>query len=94
MVFLALSRRLGRTGSRWTGAVANPSRTSPTAAVNRCFHFASQDYAACFQTLPEPDTASLRAAALDYLDTFDPEKWHKEPVGTRSLSNETKHVDP
>ena len=84
MVFLALSRRLGRTGSsRWTGAVAK--RSSPTAAAAaastyRCFHFASQDYAACFQTLPEPDTASLRAAALDYLDTFDPEKWHKEPV--------------
>jgi hypothetical protein len=77
MVFLALSRRMGR--SRWTGAAIRPS---PFAAVSRCFHFASQEYAACFQTLPEPDTASLRAAALDYLDSFDAEKWSAEPVRT------------
>jgi hypothetical protein len=83
MVFLA---RMGRTSSRWTGV----NRPSPTAAVSRrCFHFASQEYAACFQTLPEPDTASLRVAALDYLDSFDPEKWYAEPVRTER----TKHVD-
>jgi hypothetical protein len=82
MLFLALSRRMGRTSSRWTGSGANRPSPTAAAAVSRCFHFASEDYEACFQTLPEPDTASLRAAALDYLDSFDPEKWYAEPVRT------------
>jgi hypothetical protein len=36
-------------------------------------------------------TASLRAAAIDYLDSFDPDKWHKEPV--RIVQNERKPID-
>lgn len=77
MVLLALSRSIGR---RWTGANSNRLRSQLPAISKRCFHFASQDYAACFRNLPEPDTASLRAAALEYMDSFDPQLWYNEPV--------------
>jgi hypothetical protein len=94
MMFRALSRRMGRTSSRWRGAMRPTAADNAVSTSRRCFHFASQDYAACFQTLPEPDTASLRTAALEYLDSFDPDKWHKEPVRMQTSSSErTKHVD-
>jgi hypothetical protein len=45
------------------------------------FHFASTEYAKCFQDLPIPDVGYLKKSAIDYLDnTFDEESWYNDPV--------------
>jgi hypothetical protein len=44
------------------------------------FHFASSDYAKCFQGLPTPDVPKLRTSATEYLDAFDKELWFNDPV--------------
>jgi hypothetical protein len=44
------------------------------------FHFATLEYAACFQRLPTPDTAMLRAATLDYLTGFNRQEWFQSPI--------------
>jgi hypothetical protein len=44
------------------------------------FHFASSEYAACFQGLPTPDTAMLRSATLDYLTGFNRQEWFQSPI--------------
>jgi hypothetical protein len=44
------------------------------------FHFATSEYAACFQGLPTPDTAMLRSATLDYLSGFDRQEWFQSPI--------------
>jgi hypothetical protein len=44
------------------------------------FHFASSDYAACFQNLPKPDVPKIRDSAIQYLESFDENEWYKDPV--------------
>jgi hypothetical protein len=49
-------------------------------ASKMSFHFASSEYAKCFQGLPTPDVPKLRSSATKYLDAFDKESWFKDPV--------------
>ena len=44
------------------------------------FHFGSSEYAQCFPDLPTPDTKAIKASALEYLNTFDPNSWFTDPV--------------
>jgi hypothetical protein len=44
------------------------------------FHFASSEYAKCFQDLPIPNVPKLRTSAIEYLDAFDKESWFNDPV--------------
>ncbi|KAL3942354.1 MAG: hypothetical protein SGARI_000295 [Bacillariaceae sp.] len=46
------------------------------------FHFASSEYAACFQGLPVPDVPKLRKSALDYLSAFDEQSWYNHPIAS------------
>ena len=46
------------------------------------YNFASTEYAGCFRDLPKPNTDALRESALQYLDTFDKQKWYDDPVRT------------
>jgi hypothetical protein len=52
--------------------VASPSKMS--------FHFASSEYAKCFQGLPTPDVPKLRKSAIAYVDSFDKDLWYNDPV--------------
>jgi hypothetical protein len=49
------------------------------------FHFASSEYAACFQDLPVPDIPKLRKSAVDYIDSFDAQTWYNDPVRRYTL---------
>jgi hypothetical protein len=44
------------------------------------FHFASSEYAACFQNLPTPDTSILHSDTIDYLSSFDRQEWFQSPI--------------
>ncbi|KAL3915797.1 MAG: hypothetical protein SGILL_005477 [Bacillariaceae sp.] len=46
------------------------------------FHFASSEYAACFQSLPVPDVPKLRSSAIAYLDGFDKQSWYNDPIAS------------
>jgi hypothetical protein len=49
----------------------------------RMFHFATQEYAACFNRLPQPDPTWIRQQTIEYLDhVFQAEHWFDEPVRT------------
>ena len=54
-------------------AVATPSVTGG-------YNFASETYNDCFRDLPTPNTEALREAEINYLDTFDKQKWYDDPV--------------
>lgn len=67
---------------------------APSASVNTpffskmSFHFASSEYAKCFQGLPTPDVPKLRSSAIEYLDAFDKDLWYKDPVSEVKSSHE------
>lgn len=44
------------------------------------FHFASSEYAACFQDLPTQDTVITRSDALHYIASFDRQEWFRSPI--------------
>ncbi|KAL3817378.1 hypothetical protein ACHAXA_005013 [Cyclostephanos tholiformis] len=63
-----------------------PPRSSSAASATipafarRSYNFASSDYAACFDGVPDVDKERLREDALSYLENFDGRKWYDEPV--------------
>ena len=44
------------------------------------FHFASSEYASCFQNLPKPNVPKIRESAIQYLDSFNKNEWYNDPV--------------
>lgn len=65
----------------WTASLVS---FLPTPKINnnyrRSFHFATSDYAASFSNTPSADPSAIRAAALDYTASFDPQLWYRDPV--------------
>eukprot|EP00536_Pseudo-nitzschia_multiseries_P017700 jgi/Psemu1/299529/fgenesh1_pm.1737_\ len=56
--------------------------------ARRSFHFASSEYVACFNELPEPDVGTLKESAINALAAFDKEAWYQDPIS--SLLNGTE----
>jgi hypothetical protein len=76
---LSSSRRLG--ASPRLASAAFPHHHLPASNQQvMSFHFASSEYAACFQGLPVPDVPKLRSSAIEYLDGFDKQSWYNDPV--------------
>ena len=44
------------------------------------FHFASSEYERCFRDLPEPNVGFLKGSSIAFLDAFDKQLWHDDPV--------------
>lgn len=60
-------------------------RLQPQQASRMSFHFASSEYAGCFQDVPTPDIPKIRQSAIDYLDRFNPQSWYDEPVSPSTI---------
>ena len=50
--------------------------------ITRQFNFTSSQYDSCFDKIPTPDVEKLRKDATVYLDSFDKQLWHDDPVRT------------
>jgi hypothetical protein len=50
------------------------------------FHFASMDYARCFEGLPTADIPKLKKSAIAYLAAFDKQLWYEDPVSASFLN--------
>lgn len=44
------------------------------------FHFASSEYERCFRDLPVPNVGFLKDSSIAFLDAFDKQLWHDDPV--------------
>eukprot|EP00934_Nitzschia_sp_Nitz4_P008922 Nitzschia sp. Nitz4//scaffold85_size83877//30632//32860//NITZ4_005225-RA/size83877-augustus-gene-0.149-mRNA-1//1//CDS//3329559125//8912//frame0 len=59
---------------------SNISKTALKSQQVMSFHFASSEYASCFQNLPVPDVPKIRKSAIDYIDNFDAQSWYTDPI--------------
>ena len=50
------------------------------AGQSASFHFASSEYERCFRDLPVPNVGFLKDSSIAFLDAFDKQLWHEDPV--------------
>eukprot|EP00039_Didymoeca_costata_P002708 m.62062 g.62062 ORF g.62062 m.62062 type:complete len:731 (+) comp11478_c1_seq1:293-2485(+) len=70
--------------------VAAVSVFSQRLTQTRQYHFASPEYESCFSCEPPVDMGSVRQETIQYLENFDPELWHQDPVRTIVAGKEFK----